>query len=285
MELAIFGFGYSAEHLAAQARLTGAALWGTKRRAQQQPFECLAYEAGADSAALAAKGTHTTHVLISIPPIDACGGVVSALLPALSAMKQLRWVGYLSTTGVYGDHGGAWVDESTALAAAATPRAAARIAEEQMLREHCPQAHIFRVSGIYGPGRSVIDQLMSGHARRIHKAGQVFSRIHVADIARCLMASMQAPTAGEIYNLADDYPCAAEEVMAHGASLLGISPPPLEDYAQVQSSLSPMMREFYSASRRVANKKIKEKLGVQLAFPSYREGLAQILQYTHESSF
>lgn len=219
-----------------------------------------------------------THILVSIPPDETGDPVADRHAAALAVLPKLRWLGYLSTTGVYGDTGGAWVDE-TALANPGTDRAARRVAAEQAWLDLCGRhslpAHVFRLPGIYGPGRSAIDQLRAGTARRIDKPGHVFSRIHVDDIAATLQSSMAAPDPGQIYNVADDEPSPQADVVAHAARLLGVEPPPpipLDD-----ASLSPMARSFYAECRRVSNAKIKERLGVTLRYPSYREGLASIL--------
>lgn len=188
-------------------------------------------------------------------------------------MRRGCWLGYLSTTGVYGDWDGAWVDENAELRGTGE-RLKRRIAAEKEWRAH--GGHVFRLAGIYGPGRSVLEDLKAGTARRIDKKGQVFSRIHVADIAHIVFASMRRPSPGSTYNVCDDEPAPAHEVVAHGARLLGIKPPPLVPYEQAQ--LSPMGHEFYAANRRVNNEKIKRELGVSLIYPTYREGLAQCLQ-------
>lgn len=277
MELGFLGFGYSAGVLAGQMMAKGWQVWGTQRSVSSFEIPSVSYQAGEESLRLLPCAANTTHLLISIPPLDDAAGLTQALLPLLRAMPQLQWLGYFSTTGVYGDAHGAWVDETTPTHAQHA-RAAARIAEEKALLTSGLPVHIFRISGIYGMGRSVLDQLRAGTARRIDKEGQVFSRIHVEDIARVVQASMLQPCAGEVYNVADDLPCPAHEVVAHGAALMGMQPPPLERYEDIAQSLSPMMREFYGASRRVRNTKIKQELGVSLLYPTYREGLARLLQ-------
>ncbi len=274
MELGIFGFGYSANALVASCVPQGTRIWHTARRANAG--DSYAYEAGCP-AGFVREREDTTHVLISIPPIDGAGGVARALIPALQTLPQLAWVGYYSTTGVYGDAGGDWVDETTR-AEPQHARGAARLAEEEVLLQSGLPVHIFRIAGIYGLGRSALDQLRAGTARRIEKPGHVFSRIHVQDIARATYASMMQPSAGSIYNLADDLPAPAHEVTAYAAGLLGMTPPPLEAYEDIAESLSPMMREFYAGSRRISNRKIKGELGVNLAYPTYREGLEGLLK-------
>ncbi|MCD6034909.1 MAG: NAD(P)-dependent oxidoreductase [Rickettsiales bacterium] len=215
-----------------------------------------------------------THLLISIPPDEERGDIVLWHYEKyLKHMHHLEWVGYLSTTGVYGDHQGAWVTETTPV----NPpdgRLKRRVEAEQAWLATGLPVHIFRLSGIYGPGRSIIDQLQAGTAHRIDKPGQVFSRIHVEDIARILLASMDAPQPGSIYNCADDCPEAQATVVEYAASLLGINPPPLVPFEEAE--LSPMARSFYANNRRVSNKKIKEELGVKLKYPDYKAGLKAI---------
>lgn len=278
-----FGFGYSAGRLARRLGMAGSAgegrvagtgrSGGVRRGIALDPFsrdEPLADPAGRLAGA--------THILVSIPPDAAGDPVADRHGVVLAALPRLRWLGYLSTTGVYGDTGGAWVDETAPLAPG-TERAARRAAAERawlgLWRDRGLPAHVFRLPGIYGPGRSAIDQLRAGTARRIDKPGHVFSRIHVDDLAATLQASMEAPDPGQVYNVADDAPASQAEVVAHAAALLGIDPPPL--VPADHPSLSAMARSFYAECRRVSNAKIKEKLGVRLRYPSYREGLASIL--------
>lgn len=211
-----------------------------------------------------------THILISIPP--AADGIDAAFLHHADRLQKKKWIGYLSTTGVYGDWQGEWVDETSTLRAI-EPRSVRRIeAERNWLGLG---AHIFRLAGIYGPGRNALDSIRSGTAQRIDKPGLVFSRIHVDDIAKALVASMFAPRPGEIYNLCDDEPAPSHEVVAYGCGLLGVEPPSLSPFDQ--TLLSPMAQSFYRESRRVRNDKMKEQLVGQLLYPSYREGLASIL--------
>lgn len=219
-----------------------------------------------------------THILVTIPP-DAAGDPVVAMYAAdIAACKTLRWLGYLSTTGVYGTRDGGWVDEASALRptnARAARRVAAEAAWLALWRAHGVPVHIFRLAGIYGPGRSAFDALRAGTARRIDTGTQVFSRIHVDDIAAALLASMARPRPGAVYNVCDDAPAAQEAVVAHAALLLGMPVPPLVPLAAAE--LSPLGRSFYADDKRVSNALVKRELGVTLAYPSYREGLAGIL--------
>lgn len=220
----------------------------------------------------------TTHVLISAPPGPAGDPVLAHHAADIAALDDLRWVGYLSTTGVYGDHAGAWVDETTTLEPT-SERSRRRVAAEQewlaLWRERDVPVHIFRLAGIYGPGRSVLDSVRAGTAKRIDKPGQVFSRIHVDDIVQVLQASMARPDPGAIYNLCDDEPAPPADVVTFAAELLSVEPPPLLPFAQAQ--LSPMATSFYQDSKRVRNERIKAELGVRLKYPDYKSGFRAIL--------
>jgi nucleoside-diphosphate-sugar epimerase len=215
-----------------------------------------------------------THVLHSIPP-DAQGidPVAVYLLPALEK-AHLQWFGYLSTTGVYGDVQGAWVDEQTPTHPQQY-RSEHRVAAEQKFLHAALPTHIFRLPGIYGPGRSVMDRLKAGKAQRIARPGHVFSRIHVEDIVGTLWASMNRPNPPSIYNVADDEPTEPENLLVEASKLLGITPPEAVPFEQ--AALSPMAATFWSECRRVSNQKIKTELGVVLKYPTYREGLKAIL--------
>jgi nucleoside-diphosphate-sugar epimerase len=214
-----------------------------------------------------------SSVLISIPP--QCEGdiLVPVVRDALSSFSHLKWIGYLSSTSVYGDHQGAWVDENSPTHPT-TPQGIARLhAEHQWLDLDLP-LHIFRLAGIYGPGRNVLIDLKAGKAQRILKEGLVFSRIHVADIAQALQASIETPNPGRIYNVADNCPAPTHEVVAYGAELLGIEPPPLVPYES--ATLTPMGHSFYQESKRVRNQRLLKELVPSLLFPSYQEGLRAV---------
>jgi nucleoside-diphosphate-sugar epimerase len=219
-----------------------------------------------------------THLLVSIPPDETGDPAFDLHAGEIVGLPGLGWVGYLSTTGVYGDRGGGWVDE----AAESRPggaRGRRRVAAEagwlSLWRERGVPVHVFRLAGIYGPGRSPFDALRAGAARRIHRPGQVFSRIHVEDLAGVLVASMARPRPGAVYNVCDDEPVEPETVVAHAASLLGMPPPPLVRLEEAE--LSPMARSFWVDNKRVSNRLIKNELGVRLRYPDYRAGLAAIL--------
>ena len=203
----------------------------------------------------------------------------TATAPPSPRCPRLEWIGYLSTTGVYGDTGGAWVDESAVHRRRAAARGRRRVKAERGWRAlgaaHGVPVHVFRLAGIYGPGRNAIASVRRGAAKRIERPGQVFSRIHVADIAQVLAASIARPRAGAIYNVCDDEPAPGADVVAHACALLGVAPPPPVPLAD--AGLSPMARSFYADNRRVSNALIKEELGVELRYPDYRAGLAALL--------
>ncbi len=228
-----------------------------------------------------------THILVSAGPgagpesgddpvLTHCAGALGA------RTDQFGWIGYLSTTGVYGDRSGAegsgWVDE-TSDCTPTTERGKWRLAAEREWLAYCHETglpvHIFRLAGIYGPGRGPFAKVRAGTARRIVKPGQVFSRIHVEDIATVLEASIERPHPGAIYNVCDDEAAPPEDVIAHAAKLLGLPAPPAEPFDAAE--MTPMARSFYAESKRVSNARIKSELGVELAYPTYRQGLAALL--------
>lgn len=215
-----------------------------------------------------------THVLLSAPPNADGSDPILKSLGAWLAGQPLQWVGYLSTTGVYGDHQGAWVDEESA-AGPLSQRGARRVAAEAAWRQWGEDAniavHFFRLPGIYGPGRSAIETVHAGTARQIIKPDQVFSRIHVDDIAQTLWASMSHPNAGQCYNVCDDAPAPPQDIIQYAADLLSMPPPPAVHFED--ADLSEMARSFYSENKRVRNDRIKNELHVVLKYPSYREGV------------
>lgn len=284
-QLFCFGLGYCALHLARCLKAEGWSIVGTTRHAAKA--ESLARDEGfrllvrgSDTAPVNADAdlAQTTHILISAAP-DETGDPVLKLWADAIVRARPAWVGYLSTTGVYGDRAGGWVDETSAC----TPtqqRSLDRLAAENgwlaLHRDHQIPVHLFRLAGIYGPGRSALDTVRSGRAQRIVKPGQVFSRIHVDDIATTLIASIHRPDPGAVYNLADDHPAPPDAVIAAACRLLGIeAPPPIPFDA---ASLSPMAASFYADNRRVSNRKIKEALGVVLRYPDYATGLKALLK-------
>ena len=217
-----------------------------------------------------------THLLISAAPGDAGDPVLAELREEITKRaKQFQWVGYLSTTGVYGDHQGNWVDENTPLTPA-TKRGIARVkAETEWAAIPDLPLHIFRLAGIYGPGRGPFSKVRNGTARRIIKPGQVFSRTHVADIARVLAASISKPNPGAAYNVCDNDPAPPEDIIAYAAELLGLPIPEAIDFETAE--MTPMARSFYAESKKVRNDRIKDELGVKLLYPDYPSGLQALL--------
>ncbi|MEM9974937.1 MAG: SDR family oxidoreductase [Pseudomonadota bacterium] len=276
-----FGHGFSARALGATLIDAGWELIGTTRSLEKANalraagVTALLWPGDDIGPAL----QRASHVLTSVAPGEDGDPVLGQHRDELAhAAPHLEWVGYLSTTGVYGDHGGGWVDEDTALTPATKRGEMRRVAEaawQALAVETGLPLHIFRLAGIYGPGRGPFAKVRAGTARRIVKEGQVFSRIHVEDIAQVLAASIARPKPGAIYNLCDDDPAPPQDVIAHAAELLGLPLPPAIAFEEAE--LSPMARSFYAESKRVRNDRIKEELGVTLRYPSYRDGLAALL--------
>jgi nucleoside-diphosphate-sugar epimerase len=284
-KLFCFGLGYTALHLARRLREDGWTIEGTCRSEEQQQslktqgFVAHLFERGRQLADPEAAIHDATHFLNSIPP-DAQGDpVFHEHGTEIAHVLRLQWFGYLSTTGVYGDRGGDWVDEDSDLKPTGE-RGLRRLAAEADWRHLWLNAslplHIFRLAGIYGPGRSAIDSLRDGIAKRVVKPGQVFSRIHVDDIATVLIASMARPDPGAVYNVCDDNPAPPDEVVVYAAQLLGVEPPPAVPFEEAK--LSDMARSFYADNKRVRNDRMKEELGVRLKHPDYRAGLQSILR-------
>lgn len=220
-----------------------------------------------------------THLLISIPPDDDGDPAFLTHGNDIAALKHLEWVGYLSTTGVYGDREGRWVDENSDINPTSRRGNRRKKAEDQWLslyHTHDLPVHIFRLAGIYGPGRSALDSVRAGIGRRIHKKGHAFGRIHVEDIVGGLLKSFQQPTPGEIYNLTDDTPAPSHEVITYACRLLGVDPPPMVEFED--ANLAPMTRSFYSENRRVHNDKIKRDLDMEFKYPDYKAGLRGCLE-------
>lgn len=221
-----------------------------------------------------------THVLVSTPPDDMGDPTFLMHADDIRAIPTLRWIGYLSSTGVYGDRMGGWVDEKSEVRPTSKRGSRRARAEEQWLSLHARYGmpvHIFRLAGIYGPGRSALDSVRAGVARRIEKRGHAFSRVHIDDIVQTLIASMNKPQAGTIYNVADDNAAPSHEVIAYACELLGLTPPPLIPYEE--ADMVPMARSFYADNKRVRNDRIKDELGVVLKYPDYRAGLRGCLAY------
>ena len=268
------GHGYSAQALTRRLVPKGWRVIGTTRSAEK-----VGRLAQAGIEAVIWPGVElpldeVSHVLTSVSPDDAGDPVLLAHSDTLRSADHLEWVGYLSTTGVYGDHQGGWVDEATPLTPS-TKRGKARTEAEAAWANLGLPLHIFRLAGIYGPGRGPFAKVRAGAARRIIKAGQVFSRTHVEDIAQVLEASIERPNPGAIYNVCDDNPAPPQDVIAFAASLLGVPAPP--EVRIEEANLGPMASSFYAESKRVRNDRIKDELGVTLMYPDYRAGLRALL--------
>jgi len=287
-----FGLGYSALTLAQLVMAEGWTVSGTCRSSAAQSqiknanIETVIFDGTRPLDDAEHLLSAATFVLSSVPP-DVSGDPVLALhgqdLERIAS--NLQWVGYLSTTGVYGNAGGAMVDELSPLKPSSN-RSRRRVeAEQAWLRLHRDAGvpvHIFRLAGIYGPGRNVIEQVRLGTATRIDKPGHRFSRIHVADIVGVLQAAMQRPKPGAIYNVCDDEPAAASEVTVFACNLLGVEPPPLVPFDIAAEEMLPISLSFWKDDRIVDNGRIKRDLGISLLYPTYREGLCAILDRESE---
>lgn len=281
--LLCFGLGYSASVLAHRLARQGWTITGTSTthagaaRLRAQGFGGVVFDGQAASGEVRAALTQATHILLSIPPGPGGDPALVSFAADIADSRSLSWIGYFSTVGVYGDADGGWVDEDTA-AQPASERGKRRLDAENAWRALGQQAGksvmVFRLPGIYGPGRSAIDDMKDGTARRIIKPGQVFNRIHVDDIATAVEAGIFKPTRDRVYNITDDEPGPPQDVVAFAAGLLGLPVPPDLDFAT--TPLSPMARSFYSESKRVSNARMKRELAVTLAYPTYRDGLRQI---------
>jgi len=276
-----FGLGYCAEALARRLKAQEWRIAGTARSRERvkaltdQGVEAFLFDGKLANPAAALAGA--THILVSAPPTVDGDPVLSHHVRDLSALSpRPEWLGYLSTTGVYGDRQGEWVDETTPLSPS-SERAKRRVAAEHAWAAWGTATgvpvQIFRLAGIYGPGRNQVQSVRDGTSRRIVKAGQVFSRIHVEDVAAVLEASIGHPRAGAVYNVCDDEPAPPHEVVEYAAKILGVDPPALEPFEEAARSMSDMALSFYTDSKRVKNDRIKAELGVTLQFPTYREGL------------
>jgi nucleoside-diphosphate-sugar epimerase len=276
-----FGLGFSAQAAARRLMSQGWGVAGTTRDATKcEALAALGIDAHRFGAVDRFAGLNevlagASALLVSVPP-DAKGDPVVRLHGEDLARhaERIPWVGYLSTTGVYGDRDGGWVDETSPCQPTSRRGELRVFAEQQWLelqRQHGLAVHIFRLAGIYGPGRNALKQVAAGRARRIDKPGQVFSRIHVEDIAQIVEASIARPNAGAAYNVCDDLAAPPQDVIAYAASKLGVAPPPLVSFDEAE--LSDMARSFYSESKRVRNDRIKRELGVDLLYPDYHAGL------------
>jgi nucleoside-diphosphate-sugar epimerase len=296
MIVLILGAGYTGTELARQLQQQGISVRLTTRTGQSLPdlsapvVQFIFPVAGEGSQSRGGKASSlgalagglpaaalagVTHVVSTIAPTDkGLDPVYHGILAQLQSIS-LQWFGYLSTTGVYGDTQGAWVDELSPVAPA-PGRSQVRQGIEQALLSSGLPTHVFRLPGIYGPGRSIFDRIRAGTAQNIVKPGHVFCRIHVADIAQTLICSMMQPAPGNVYNVVDDLPAEPSELLCAALDLMGLTPPPPIPFDSVQ--LSPMAASFWRECRRVSNQKIKTELGVRLTYPSFHEGLYAIFQ-------
>lgn len=276
--LLCFGFGYSARALVARLDKGDWRISATSRDQEgiaeinAHGFRGLLFDSKLQIA------PEVTHLLISAPPDENGDPVLNLFQEQLRRIaKQLQWVGYLSTTGVYGDRGGDWVDENSPLEPTTTRGHRRLEAERSWMKLHIDHGllvHLFRLAGIYGPGRNQLLTVLNGSAKRIFKPGQIFSRIHVDDIAGVLAASIAKPNPGRAYNVCDDEPCPPQEVVEYAATLLGVPVPPEIPFED--ANLSAMAKSFYADSKRVSNKRMKNELSYKLLYPNYREGLSAL---------
>jgi nucleoside-diphosphate-sugar epimerase len=280
--LLIFGYGYTARFFAQAMQSDFSQIIGTTRQPQAQQHDrvkLLRFAGVETDPALQSAVRDAEAILVSIPPDDQGDPVLHVFSDLLRKNKKLRWLGYLSTVGVYGDHQGGWVNEQTPLAPR-SDRSRRRVEAEQAWLDLGQEAglpvHLFRLAGIYGPGKNALVNLRQGTAKRIIKPNQVFNRIHVADIARVLKASWQNPQPWSLYNVSDDAPSPPQEVIEYAAQKMSVPLPaaiPFETATLSPMALSPMARSFYAENKRVSNALMKQALGVTLSYPSYREGL------------
>lgn len=275
------GLGYTARFFAGRLAAKGWRISGTTRspeKAEALQRSAMTARLWGDQGFDAKWLDGVDAVLISTPPgEEGCPAYIAAADAIAERAGKFRWIGYLSTNGVYGDHDGGWVSEESELRATSS-RALRRIKAEAdwlgLARTHDLPLTVFRLPGIYGPGRSALATVRAGKARRIYKEGQVFSRMHVVDIATALEASMDRPRLHDVYNLADDEPAPPQDVIEYACKLLGIAPPPLTPIEE--AGLSDMAKSFYADNKRISNQRMKDALGVTLTFPTYREGLDSI---------
>jgi nucleoside-diphosphate-sugar epimerase len=267
----IFGLGYSGRAVADAAKAIGYDVSGTTRQGLDGSVRFDEAETAVQSA---------THLLTTIAPAEGGDPVLARYGTVIEAAPSLRWIGYLSSTAVYGDRGGGWVDEDTPAAPSQARGQLRAVAEDNWARLADQRAvDIFRLGGIYGPGRSAFDSLRSGQARRMNKPGHKFGRIHRDDIAQAVVAAMRQDRVSglRIFNLVDDEPCESGAVVAEAATLLGVAPPPETAFADALPAMSPIARSFWSENRKVANIKTKSALGISWLYPNYREGLRAVL--------
>jgi nucleoside-diphosphate-sugar epimerase len=280
-----FGLGFTGSELVREARTQHWKASGTCRENSQQDIwanagvQSYGFDGKESSKALEDTLREASHVLVTIPPQREVGDVVLRYFKeVLMESPRLRWLGYLSTTGVYGNRNGDWVDEESELKPGFDHQLRRVDAEEQwrnLCQEYQVPVHIFRLAGIYGPGRNLLQRVRQGAARRIDQPGLVFNRIHVADVVQVLIASMELPHPGAIYNVSDDVPSSPAEAVEFACELLRVEVPPL--IALEDAELSEMARGFYLTNKKVRNHKVKDELGIQLRYPDYKAGLRALL--------
>ena len=283
MKVFFFGLGYCARRLIQREPWIEAS--GTARTPEsvaalrREGIEAYRFDGAEAEPGLEQALGEAEAIVVSIPPREGAGATLERFGPTIAASRALRRVAYYSTIGVYGDHGGAWVDETSATRTR-TARGLARLEDEARwtaaARARGAEADILRLAGIYGPGRNALVNLDCGQARRIVKSGQVFNRAHVDDIAEISRLVLTRDLNGQIWNVADDEPAPPQDVIAYAAALLGVGPPPEEPFDQAR--LSPMAREFYADNKRVSIAKAKSELGFAPAYPTYREGLKALAE-------
>jgi nucleoside-diphosphate-sugar epimerase len=280
-----FGLGYTATALGKSLLQKGWQISGTcqtedkRQEMTKLGFQTVLFDGNNRSEDVTALLNSATHILQSIAPDAEGDPVLRVFAEEIRARStHIQWLGYLSTTAVYGDRQGGWVDETSELIPQ-MPRSIWRVQAEQqwrsLLNEETTPVHIFRLAGIYGPGRNQLKKLLAKKARRIVRKGQLFSRIHVEDIAQVLSASIHQPNPGAVYNVCDNEAAPPQDVIKYAAKLLGIDPPPAEAFDDAE--MSEMARSFYSESKKVSNQKIITELGVKLKYPTYREGMRSLI--------
>jgi nucleoside-diphosphate-sugar epimerase len=283
MRLFIFGTGFSSKAFVEEVRDQFDWIGGTTRSSDKMEairtlgVEPFLFDGNSQGDGIAEALKQATHILVSIAPNEAGDPVLNQYANEIVGAKP-RWIGYLSTVGVYGNHDGAWVDEETPLNPV-SKRSVQRVAAEEAWLAFAEQndlpVQIFRLSGIYGPGRNAFENFRKGTARRLVKPGQVFNRIHVADIAGALKAAMTKPST-RVFNVTDDEPAPPQDVVAFAAELLGVEAPPEIPFET--ADLTPMARSFYGENKRVSNQRLKDELGFTFRYPDYRVALKALLE-------
>ncbi len=284
MRLFVFGLGYSAQVFVERQRASFEAVTATVTTAAKAKamarngLTIRLFDGTAADPAVASGVAASDAILVSVPPDGSGDPVLRAFGDAIASARRPRWIGYLSTVGVYGDHGGAWVDEQSETRPVndrSQHRLDAERAWRQLGQDTGKAVHVFRLAGIYGPGNNALVNVRAGRARRIVKPGQIFNRIHVDDIAAVLAATLPRTGGGEVWNVADNEPAPPEDVIVHAAKLLGVPPPPAVAFEDAK--LTGLALSFWQESKRVSNRRIREDLKVALAYPTYREGLRALL--------